>query len=136
MEQTIIRLRPHHALCMRHYVGKGYSEDFTDNMSAIHARLNSGKREMVQVIMHRDSLCMPCPHQVDAACEHEQWVQQLDRTIAQLCSLKSGQWLPWRDLCAIMDDHIFNTGKWHELCADCPWHSLCEEVQKEKTAGA
>jgi len=134
MDKPIIRLRPHHALCLRHYVGKGYTDDFIANMTEIHTRLNSGEREMVQIIMHRDSLCAPCPHQLDAACEREAWVQELDRSIAKACSLRSGQWLPWKDLCAIMDEHIFDTEKWRELCGDCPWHALCTEVSQKQKA--
>ena len=134
MDQSIIRLRPHHALCLRHYVGKGYNDDFVANMSEIHARLQSGEREMVQIIMHRDSLCSPCPHQVNATCDRECWVQQIDRAVAKACGLRSGLWLPWKDLCAMLDQHIFNQEKWQELCAGCPWYDVCREVHEKQKA--
>ena len=94
-------------------------------MAALHARLNSGKREMVQIILHRDSLCGVCPHQVNAACEQEESVLRMDKTIAHVCSLRSGQWLAWRDLCAMLDAQSFSAEKCGELCALCPCHSLC-----------
>ena len=78
MEQSIIRLRPHHALCLRHFVGKGYSEEFVRNMTELYNRLNSGQRQMVQIILHRDSVCIACPHDVDFSCETEEKVRALD----------------------------------------------------------
>ena len=128
----IIRLRPHHALCLRHYVGKGYDDAFVDNMNEIHARLMSGEREMVQIILHRDSLCRSCPHENDAACEKEDWVQHLDRAIAKKCGLRSGLWISWQELCAIMDEHVFDTDIWEKLCAECEWYDLCKKVHQEK----
>lgn len=128
----IIRLRPHHALCLRHYVGKGYDDAFVANMTEIHQRLTSGKREMVQIILHRDSLCRDCPHENNAACEREDWVQKIDRAIAAACSLRSGLWISWQELCEIMDQHVLDTAVWQELCADCPWYQLCTQVHQDK----
>ena len=28
----MIRLRPHHGMCLAYFEGKGYSDDFTENM--------------------------------------------------------------------------------------------------------
>ena len=125
MDQPIIRLRPHHALCLRHYACKDCSNPFSENMAALHARLNSGNREMVQIILHRDSLCTVCPHQDNAVCEQEKKVLQMDKTIAGVCSIRSGQWLPWQELCAILDAQSFSEERCSELCARCPCHALC-----------
>ena len=40
-----MNLRVHHLLCAPLYVGKGYSEKFTENMDAIVARLKEGRSE-------------------------------------------------------------------------------------------
>ena len=132
MEKAIIRLRPHHALCLRNYVGKGYNDTFIENMDALHERLSSGEREMVQIILHRDSMCRACPREKDAACEKEDWVQQLDRAIAKKCGLRSGLWISWQELCDIMDEHVFETDIWEKLCAGCEWYDLCKKVHQEK----
>ncbi|MBR6787136.1 MAG: DUF1284 domain-containing protein [Clostridia bacterium] len=135
MEKAIIRLRPHHALCLRNYIGKGYNDTFVENMDALHERLSSGEREMVQIILHRDSMCRACPREKDAACEKEDWVQQLDLAIAKKCGLRSGLWISWQELCDIMDQHIFDADVWGKLCADCEWYELCVKVRNEKSAG-
>jgi len=83
---------------------------------------------MVQIILHRDSLCSACSHQVNAACEQEEKIQQIDRAIAAACSLRSGQWLPWRDLCSLLDAQGFSVEKCRALCADCPCNELCAQT--------
>ena len=123
----IIRLRPHHALCLRHYVGKGYDDAFVENMSAIQSRQMSGESEMVQIIFHRDSVCRACPKEHDAACEREEWVQKIDRAIAAACSLRSGLWISWQELCEILDQHVLQTEMWEKLCDGCEWHNLCHK---------
>ena len=125
MEKDIIRLRPHHALCLRHFVGKGYSDAFVKNMTQLHRRLHSGSREMVQIILHRDSLCGACPHDVDFSCEMEEKVRRLDAAVAQACGLRSGQWLSWQELCALIDAHMMPGGLLPEACGICEWHELC-----------
>ena len=128
MDQPIIRLRPHHALCLRHCAGQDNENTFNENRKALYARLNGGEREMVQIILHRDLLCAACPHQVNAACEQEVRMQQMDREIAAACSLRSGQWLAWHDLCAMLDAQNFGNEKCRELCAACPCCALCAQA--------
>lgn len=131
MEKPILRLRPHHALCLRHYAGMGCDDAFMANRTEIYARLNSGEREMVQLILHRDSLCASCVHQVNAACAGENSMQKMDREIMQLCGLRSGQWLAWQELCDILDAHIFETDRWQTLCADCLQYEACRAVRED-----
>ena len=118
MQEDIIRLRPHHALCLRHFVGKGYDEAFVENMTAIHRRLNSGQRQMVQIILHRDSLCQACPHDVDYACETEEKV-------------RSGQWLSWQELCDLIDRHMMAHGQMPACCQVCEWFDTCDGLHQK-----
>lgn len=127
MDEPIIRLRPHHALCIRHYTGKGYSDAFMENLRAIVERLNGSKHEMVQIILHRDSLCAACPRDHDGICEAEEKVRAFDRTIAVACGLRSGQWLSWAELCALIDTRILSSGGIKALCSECEGFSVCEK---------
>ena len=131
MEETIIRLRPHHALCLRHFVGKGYDEAFVENMTAIHRRLNSGQRQRVQIILHRDSLCQACPHDVDYACETEEKVRYLDAAVADACNLRSGQWLSWQELCDLIDRHMMAHGQMPACCQVCEWFDTCDGLHQK-----
>lgn len=107
MEKTIIRLRPHHAVALYHFADRQPDRDYADNLEEIHARLSSGEREMVQIIMHRDTLCRACPREKDAACREEEKVLALDRQIAERCGLRSGLWISWEELCGILQNNGF-----------------------------
>lgn len=132
MDEPIIRLRPHHALCIRHFAGHGYSPEFTENMTRLIARLNSGDHVMVQIIMHRDSLCAACPHDHDHLCATEEKVHAFDLAVASACGLRSGQWLSWQELCALTDEHIFRPGLFESICATCEWFSLCRKQRQSR----
>ncbi|MBQ9196763.1 MAG: DUF1284 domain-containing protein [Clostridia bacterium] len=134
MQEEIIRLRPHHALCLRHFVGKGYSPAFVENMTALHSRLNGGGRQMVQIILHRDSVCQACPHDIDYACESEEKVRYLDVAVADACGLRSGQWLAWQELCERIDRHLMPRGIMPRICEVCEWYDLCrgQHLHKEE----
>lgn len=131
MEEPIIRLRPHHALCIRHFTGHGYSPEFTENMTRLIARLNSGNHVMVQIIMHRDSLCVACPHDHDHLCATEEKVRAFDQATAAACGLRSGQWLSWQELCALVDKHIFEPQRFDAICSTCEWYSLCQAQRQQ-----
>ena len=83
MNETIIRLRPHHALCLRHFAGKGYSDAFVANMAALHRRLGENPDHPVQIILHRDVLCEACPHDIDNICESEEKVRRITGLLDQ-----------------------------------------------------
>lgn len=132
MDQPIIRLRPHHALCLRHYIGQGYDAAFMQNSDELKKRLSTGERVMVQVILHRDSLCAACPHDHNGTCHIEDKVRAYDRAVAVSCGLRSGQWLSWQELCALIDDRVLNAGGIKSVCADCEWFPVCENQEPSK----
>lgn len=131
MEKPIIRLRPHHALCLRQFAGQGYDEAFVENMAAVHRQLSSGQRQMVQIIQHRDSLCEACPHDVDYACDWEDKVQHLDAAVAEACDLCSGQWLSWEELCALVDERVLTGDGMPDFCRVCEWCAACGEQRRK-----
>lgn len=57
-ENLPIRLRPHHFLCMLTYVGKGYSQSFTENYDVLIKKLNKGN-VWVEVVSTPDDICAP-----------------------------------------------------------------------------
>jgi len=53
----MIRLRPHHLLCMLTYAGRGYTPRFTSGMDDLIARLGGG--EEILLIDGPDDICAP-----------------------------------------------------------------------------
>lgn len=52
------KLRPHHLLCTQGYSGKGYSEDFVENMDIVVEDINYIKENITEEIM--DDICGSC----------------------------------------------------------------------------
>ena len=68
-----MQLRPHHILCIAHYEGKGYSEEFNIKMQAIIEALKSGGQ--FELTFGPDDLCASCPNLVGGICSSEEKVQ-------------------------------------------------------------
>ena len=76
-----VRYRPHHFLCSLGFEGKGYSEGFTANMSAIvmgRLRTAGGEATVIEVTGGLDDICAPCPKNRGHACEVQARIDRLD----------------------------------------------------------
>jgi len=60
-----MRLRPHHLLCTQGYSGKGYSDDFVQNMTAITNRLRNEAGIVINIVFSTDDICAKCPQMID-----------------------------------------------------------------------
>jgi hypothetical protein len=57
----MITLRPHHLLCIRNFIGKGYSKDFVDNMKSLINTLEENPNQKVLIKSGLDDICKKCP---------------------------------------------------------------------------
>ena len=119
-----IRLRPHHALCARFFVGKGYSEAFVENMRNILAALDGGETA-VTLTNGCDAICAACPHSNGGTCATEKKVRGIDQRAMEALGLRIGDTLPWRELCEIAEREIIRPGKLRDVCRDCEWIGIC-----------
>lgn len=62
---TVVRLRPHHLLCIQNFEGLGYSDEFVENMErVVSAALGAGD---VKVVEGEDDVCAVCGEDCDEA---------------------------------------------------------------------
>ncbi|RDC50894.1 DUF1284 domain-containing protein, partial [Acinetobacter sp. RIT592] len=52
----MLEIRPHHFFCMKAFIGRGYSKDFTDNMTDIILSLNKSKNQDIKITASLDSV--------------------------------------------------------------------------------
>lgn len=123
MMPTIL-LRPHHALCIAHFVGKGYSEAFVKNMHSVIQALNEPEAT-VRLTCSEDSICMGCPNNGSGSCLSEPKPVVYDERVLHLCNLAAGQTLYWKTFQTIVLRNILEPGKLAEVCDDCRWLNLC-----------
>lgn len=126
-----VRFRPHHFLCALGFQGKGYSNDFTDNMAEIVARLRGPGGDLVEIeVTHQaDAICAPCPHRRGSGCEKSAKITRLDMRHAAALELHDGQHLTWGKAKDRIARHV-PEGSLETLCAGCQWQvlGLCENA--------
>lgn len=119
-----MNLRPHHALCLGFFRGKGYSPEFAENMTNILKSLEENPEIILRC--EADVLCKPCPHRVgDASCDAFEKVARYDQALLNLCHLKENDTLLWNVLKKKAETHILQPQKRELVCGDCQWSSLC-----------
>ena len=125
-----VRYRPHHFLCSLGYEGKGYSEAFTDNMTAIvmgRLRAAGGDATVIEVTGATDDICAPCPKRRGRLCTDQAKIKALDRAHAAALRLEPHERLTWAEAKDRIRAHV-PPGSLKTLCKGCQWEplGLCE----------
>lgn len=136
-ENLPLRLRPHHGLCISFFRGSGYSEEFTEHMKEVICRLKDNPEI---ILAHgEDEVCSVCPNRTPQGCRERQKVESYDRKVLELCGLgvrreeQSGSEyrLFWEEFRQAVEKRIIRAGKRREVCGDCEWDRLCEQIAGE-----
>ena len=122
-----LALRGHHFLCTLHYQGAGYSNGFTDNMTAVCQGIVARGTSTVSVAAMADPICTACPSlQPDGqSCEYQASVMRRDKAL-----LDAMGWTPGQVL-GMEAAHLAVLARRDELmadvCTDCEWLPRCRE---------
>ena len=117
-------LRPHHALCVRFFEGKGYSPDFVRHMNDMIALL-AGDDPVVTLSGGCDRICEACPKNLGGICETEEKVRAIDRRVLEALSYHAGDTVRWSELYEKANNEIVSRGRLSEICRDCRWITIC-----------
>jgi hypothetical protein len=125
-----VRYRPHHFLCSLGFEGKGYSPEFTANMTAIvmgRLRAPEGDATVIEVTDGFDDICAPCPRNAGSACTHQPKIDRLDAAHASALSLSPGERISWGEARSRIRARV-QPGALRTLCAGCEWEpfGICE----------
>ncbi len=124
----MIKLRPHHILCIAHYEGKGYSEEFNLKMKEIIKSLETG--EEFELVFGADDLCSACPNLKNGICETEEKVNRYDRMTADLLVIGEGQ-ISTKTIFDAAKEKIYKANKFNHICSDCEWSYICRKNEKQ-----
>ena len=130
----LIRYRPHHFLCSLGFEGKGYSESFTANMTAIvmgRLREEGGDATVIAVTGATDDICAPCPKRRGRLRTNQDQIKTLDRAHAAALKLQPHEVLTWGAAKARIRAYV-PPGSLKTLCAGCDWerYGMCEAALK------
>ena len=112
----MVKLRPHHLLCLRFFEGKGYSEEFTENTYAVLERL---KTEDAVIVKGADDLCSACPKLKDNVCEDGN--EEIDER-----ALQEYKVVNYGDVKKFSEFLLpFTKEQFVRICQSCMWKEIC-----------
>ncbi len=125
----MLKIRPHHILCMRAFIGYGYSEEFNYNMKLVIKTVNAYNKkynienkniEKVEIKKELDSICLKCPHNNVNSCTFEDKVNTLDENIMKYFDIKEGIY----DYKEIEEKVYKNITReiFYDICKNCEWY--------------
>ncbi len=129
-DKPAVRYRPHHFLCSLGFEGKGYSDAFTANMTAIvmgRLRAGDGDATLIEVTTATDDICAPCPKRRGTDCATQDKIGTLDSAHAAALGLRSGDRISWGQAQARIRVTV-PPGSLKTLCKGCEWepYGMCE----------
>lgn len=120
-------LRPHHGLCIQFYEGKGYSEEFIQQMDLFIAMIKNNPNRNIRLHTDTDTLCSACPNNKDNSCFTYDKVLQYDQKVLTLCDYKQDQVVPIKEFLDCVREIIIDTKQLDTVCSDCEWYSICSK---------
>ncbi|MCH5163461.1 MAG: DUF1284 domain-containing protein [Clostridiales bacterium] len=120
-----IKLRAHHGMCLRYFVGKGYSNDFVKNMLNIKEELKTNPR--VLITASPDVICKFCPGNVGGICDSQDKVDFYDKAVLSMCNISDGTVMQYLDFENLVHKNILSQGRRKEICRGCEWDELCND---------
>ena len=121
-----VHLRPHHALCLAFFVGKGYGSEFVAGMAEIERRLAAEPDTPILLVDGTDRICSKCPHNRGGACESAEKTARYDAACLAALGLSAGCAVSWKELSRRVRENILSKpGARERVCPGCRWSSLC-----------
>ncbi|MCL2555804.1 MAG: DUF1284 domain-containing protein [Firmicutes bacterium] len=117
---AIIKLRPHHLLCLQGFSGKGYSTKFIENMAFIKQAL-SEQEAMIDLKFSSDDICAKCPHLISKdLCQIADTVKTKDNKVIKYFDLTQKLY-NFNDLITQIKQKI-TPSILADICSDCAWY--------------
>ena len=127
MTEPRFELRPHHGLCLSFFRGKGYSEDFVENMTRIQGAL--AENPLIRLTGNTDVICAACPNNQAGCCRTAEKAARYDREVLR-------RTLPYLTWLTVFEkrvrQQILDAGQREAVCGDCQWSALCH-LESEET---
>lgn len=127
-------LRPHHALCLHYFVGRGYSGGFVENMFHMKRLLCEKPEQTVFLHCGADCICAACPNSRGGICLTQEKVLRYDRECLKVCGIAEKREISWAELRRCTEERIIGKpGVRQKICCDCLWKSLCQQQDVENS---
>lgn len=118
-------IRPHHGLCIHFFRGKGYSQEFVENMTNVVKKLE--ENPTIHLVSGADVICGSCPNlSAEHLCSSLDKVANYDEKVLELCGLSGNSSLSWEEFATSVREHILEKGLRTQVCGHCQWTDICQ----------
>lgn len=123
----MIRLRPHHLICIHKFIGKGYNEEFTQHMTDIVKLLKNMPETVIEIVLCEDAICEKCPNNI-GKCKFDKKIEKMDRAVIKICGFTENTHALWQDLSQFVKWNILENDNFNNICSKCDWFNLCNKI--------
>lgn len=118
-----VKLRPHHLLCTQGYSGKGYNDDFIENMTTITNRLRCGENAVADIVFSTDDICGKCPKMLGVdLCENNDKVKNFDRKVITYFGIEEKRYI-YQDIIKKINSQM-TVLMMDDICFECEWYPV------------
>ncbi|CEN26931.1 DUF1284 domain-containing protein [Paraclostridium sordellii] len=118
----MLEIRPHHFLCMKAFIGKGYSKEFVENMRRTIEILKNDKNQTIKIIYGLDNLCSKCPNNTDEKlCSTNEKVMTMDKKVMDYFNIDCGEY-KYDEIMDLIYNNI-NEEILQDICGNCNWYN-------------
>ncbi|SCH71928.1 DUF1284 domain-containing protein [Romboutsia sp. 1001713B170207_170306_H8] len=130
----MLKIRPHHILCMRAYTGSGYSKEFSIKIESIIRNLKvyneflksynlENEVNKVEIVYSTDSICESCPNKLDDnICNSQEKVNLIDCKMIKYFNIKEGVY-NYKYIENLVYNNI-NEVIFDDICRSCEWYHV------------
>lgn len=117
----MLKLRPHHLMCMFFYRGFGYNKEFIDNMNKIQELLIEASNKEITLVKTCDVICEKCPNKkAKGYCNTEDSILKLDNNMIKEFNLVENKRYRFKEIVGLVLLEI-KEENFIRVCKDCMW---------------
>jgi uncharacterized protein len=131
----LLRIRPHHLLCVLTFAGNGYSPEFVANFQRIANLIASGSHTL-EIVFGPDDICSTILADPECHCRNA-GVLDRDRLAVEALTTLLPSPIEEHSRLQLDPDTLnqlrtaFKTGSIRKACHGCQWSPLCDSVAKD-----
>lgn len=135
-QERIIKIRPHHLLCILRYYRGGYNKKYTNNLKKICKILRKNPNLKIKITKKCDDICIKCPHQINNICKKRKninhYILIMDNKVLKLLKIKNNSVYKARDILNLSIDKIKNK-ELKNICRGCEFLKFCIKYNLNKS---
>lgn len=115
----MIKLRPHHILCIQNYKGKGYDNEFIKNMDNVIEWIKNENK--IKITFGIDNICCKCPNKKkNNKCITNEKVVEIDKKVIKYFKIEERVY-NYLELNNYVIENLTKEIQ-KDICGNCEWY--------------